>query len=129
MRGGWFHTGDIGHLDDDGYLYLVDRVKDMINTGGFKIWPREVEEVLYRHPAIAECAVVGMPDGLRGEVAKAFVVLRPGPGASVEDVESHCRAHLATYKVPRAFEVVRELPKSPSGKILKRALRAPPPAS
>ncbi len=132
MRGGWFHTGDIGHLDGDGYLYLVDRVKDMINTGGFKIWPREVEEVLYRHPAIAECAVVGMPDGLRGEVATAFVVLRPGPGASAGDLESHCRAHLATYKVPRTFEVVRELPKSPSGKILKRALRAsssqPPPA-
>jgi long-chain acyl-CoA synthetase len=130
MRGGWFHTGDVGHLDDDGYLYLVDRVKDMINTGGFKIWPREVEEVLYRHSAIAECAVVGMPDGLRGEVATAFVVLRPGPGTSPEELESHCRAHLATYKVPRAFKVVRELPKSPSGKILKRALRAsgPPPS-
>ena len=78
MRGGWFHTGDIGYLDDDGYLVLVDRVKDMINTAGFKIWPREVEEVLYRHPAVGECAVVGVPDALRGEVAKAFVVLRPG---------------------------------------------------
>jgi long-chain acyl-CoA synthetase len=124
MRGGWFHSGDIGHLDGDGYLYLVDRVKDMINTGGFKIWPREVEEVLYRHPAIGECAVVGVPDGLRGEVAKAFVVPRPGSGPSSAELDAYCRVHLATYKVPRSFEVVAELPKSPSGKILKRALRA-----
>jgi long-chain acyl-CoA synthetase len=124
MRGGWFHTGDIGYLDDDGYLYLVDRVKDMINSAGFKIWPREVEEVLYRHPAVAECAVVGVPDGLRGEVAKAFVVLRPGALPDAAQLDAHCRAHLATYKVPRAYEVADELPKSPAGKILKRALRA-----
>ena len=126
MRGGWFHTGDIGYLDDDGYLVLVDRVKDMINTAGFKIWPREVEEVLYRHPAVGECAVVGVPDALRGEVAKAFVVLRPGAVPADAELDAHCRAHLATYKVPRTYEVRNELPKSPSGKILKRALREAP---
>ena len=126
MRGGWFHTGDVGYLDDDGYLFLVDRVKDMINTAGFKIWPREVEEVLYRHPAVGECAVVGMPDALRGEVAKAFVVLRPGAAPATAELDAHCRAHLATYKVPRTYEVRDELPKSPSGKILKRTLRASP---
>jgi long-chain acyl-CoA synthetase len=127
MRGGWFHTGDIGYLDDDGYLYLVDRVKDMINAAGLKIWPREVEEVLYRHPAVRECAVVGMPDELRGEVAKAFMVLRPGAAVSPAELDAHCRASLATYKVPRIYEVVDELPKSPSGKILKRVLRAAAP--
>jgi long-chain acyl-CoA synthetase len=126
MRGGWFHSGDIGYLDDDGYLFLVDRVKDMINTAGFKIWPREVEEVLYRHPAVAECAVVGVPDALRGEVAKAFVVLRSGVVPTTAELDAHCRAHLATYKVPRTYEVRDELPKSPSGKILKRALRLSP---
>jgi long-chain acyl-CoA synthetase len=125
MRGGWFHTGDVGYLDPDGYLYLVDRMKDMINAAGLKIWPREVEEVLYRHPAVRECAVVGMPDALRGESTTAFVVLRQGAAAAPTDLDAHCRAHLATYKVPRTYRVVDDLPKSPSGKILKRALRAP----
>jgi long-chain acyl-CoA synthetase len=123
MRGGWFHTGDIGYLDGDGYLYLVDRLKDMINTAGLKIWPREVEEVLYRHPAVRECAVVGIPDPVRGEIARAFVVLRPGAILADAELDAHCRAHLATYKAPRGYEFVAELPKSPSGKILKRALR------
>jgi long-chain acyl-CoA synthetase len=127
MRGGWFHTGDIGYLDEDGYLYLVDRVKDMINTAGLKIWPREVEEVLYRHPAVRECAVVGMPDPVRGEIARAFVVPQPGAALADTELDAHCRAHLATYKVPRGYEVVAELPKSPAGKILKRALRASAP--
>jgi long-chain acyl-CoA synthetase len=124
MRGGWFHTGDIGYLDGDGYLYLVDRVKDMINTAGFKIWPREVEEVLYRHPAVRECAVVGASDATRGEIARAFVVLRTGTAPAAAELDAHCRAHLAAYKAPRAYEFVDELPKSPSGKILKRALRS-----
>jgi long-chain acyl-CoA synthetase len=127
IRGGWFHTGDIGYLDGDGYLFLVDRVKDMINSAGLKIWPREVEEVLYRHPAVRECAVVGMPDPLRGEIARAFVILQPGRVVTDAELDSHCRAHLATFKVPRGYEVVAELPKSPSGKILKRALRPPAP--
>jgi long-chain acyl-CoA synthetase len=126
MRGGWFHTGDIGYVDGDGYLYLVDRVKDMINTAGFKIWPREVEEVLYRHPAVGECAVVGVADPLRGEIATAFVVPRPGAAPAGEELAAHCRAHLASYKVPRAYEILPDLPKSASGKILKRALRDRP---
>jgi long-chain acyl-CoA synthetase len=121
MRGGWFHTGDVGYADDDGYLYLVDRVKDMINTGGLKIWPREVEEVLYRHPAIRECAVVGVPDRIKGEIPKAVVATRPGaPPITPDELDAYCRTHLAAYKVPRVYEFVDELPKSPSGKILKR---------
>jgi long-chain acyl-CoA synthetase len=127
MRGGWLHTGDIGYLDGDGYLYLVDRVKDMINTAGLKVWPREVEEVLYRHPAVRECAVVGIPDPIRGEIARAFVVLQAGTALADAELDAHCRAHLATYKVPRGYEVVAELPKNPAGKILKRALRPPAP--
>jgi long-chain acyl-CoA synthetase len=124
MRGGWFHTGDVGYVDDDGYLYLVDRMKDMINAAGLKIWPREVEEVLYRHPAIRECAVVGVPDALKGEIAKAVLATRPDtvPPTPAE-LDAYCRTHLAAYKVPRMYEFVDELPKSPSGKILKRVLR------
>jgi long-chain acyl-CoA synthetase len=103
----------------------VDRVKDMINSAGLKIWPREVEEVLYRHPAVRECAVVGMPDPVRGEIARAFVVLQAGTALADAELDAHCRAHLATYKVPRGYQVVAELPKNPAGKILKRALRSP----
>jgi len=111
LRDGWFHTGDVGYLDPDGYVFLVDRVKDMINAGGFKIWPREVEEVLYRHPAIKECAVVGVPDALTGEVARAVVVLQPGADLTAAALEAYCRAHMATYKVPRQIEFTMELPK------------------
>jgi long-chain acyl-CoA synthetase len=124
LRDGWFHTGDIGYIDPDGYVFLVDRVKDMINAGGFKIWPREVEEVLYRHPAIKECAVVGVPDALTGEVARAVVVLQPEADLTAAALEAYCRAHMATYKVPRQIEFTVELPKSATGKILKRVLRA-----
>jgi long-chain acyl-CoA synthetase len=123
LRGGWFHTGDIGYMDPDGYLFLVDRVKDMINVGGFKIWPREVEEVLYQHPAIKECAVVGMPDPVKGELARAVIVLRPELDLTAEALLQYCRAHLATYKVPQQITFTRELPKSATGKILKRVLR------
>jgi long-chain acyl-CoA synthetase len=126
LRGGWFHTGDVGHLDADGYLYLVDRLKDMINTAGLKIWPREVEEVLYRHPAIRECAVVGVPDRVKGEIAKAVLVARGGVRPTVAELDAYCRKRLAAYKVPRAWELVDELPKSASGKILKRVLRQGP---
>jgi long-chain acyl-CoA synthetase len=124
LRGGWFHSGDVGYMDDDGYVYIVDRTKDMINSAGFKIWPREVEEVLYQHPAVAECAVYAAPDPLKGEVAEAAVVLRGGSAVSAEDLEAYCRAHLAAYKTPRAFEFVASLPKSATGKILKRELRS-----
>ena len=95
----------------------------MVNTGGLKIWPREVEEVLYRHPAIRECAVVGVPDRIKGEIPKAVVATRPGaPPISPDELDAYCRTHLAAYKVPRVYEFVDELPKSPSGKILKRVL-------
>jgi long-chain acyl-CoA synthetase len=125
LRGGWLHTGDVGYLDDDGYLFLVDRVKDMINTAGFKIWPREVEEVLYRHPAVRECAVVGVADARRGELAKAFVVSR-SDGTVEADLRAYCGEHLAAYKVPRLWEFVAELPKSATGKVFKRLLRERP---
>src|SRR5262249_39426300 len=119
----WFHTGDIGYLDSDGYLFLVDRVKDMINVAGFKIWPREGEEVLYRHPAIKECAVGGGPDALKGEISLAVVGLEDGAALTAEELEAYCRAHLATYKLPHRIEFVPDLPKSATGKILKRVLR------
>lgn len=124
LRGGWFHTGDIGYRDEDDYVYLVDRVKDMINAGGYKIWPREVEEVLYAHPAVAECAVVGMPDRVKGEATRAVIVTRVGMSVRAEELEGYCRQHLAIYKVPQRFDFVAGLPKSATGKILKRVLRA-----
>jgi long-chain acyl-CoA synthetase len=123
LRGGWFHTGDIGYVDDDGYFFLVDRLKDMINSAGFKIWPGEVEEALYRHPAVQECAVLGAPDPVKGEAVVAFVVLQPNARSSAEEIEAFCREHMAAYKVPRRVLVVPDLPKSATGKLLKRVLR------
>jgi long-chain acyl-CoA synthetase len=123
LRGGWFHSGDIGYLDAEGYVFLVDRVKDMINSAGFKVWPREVEEVLYAHPAIKECAVVGVPDDVKGEIPAVFVVLQQGATLGVEELTEYCRQSLATYKVPRQVEFVASLPKNATGKILKRELR------
>ena len=118
------HTGDIGILDDDGWLYVVDRSKDMIVASGFKVWPREVEDVLYEHPAVREAAVIGVPDQYRGETVWGYVSLRPG--ATVEEAEliAHCRERLAAYKYPRVVRVLDELPKTPSGKIVRRELRA-----
>ena len=124
IREGWFHSGDIGYMDADGYIYIVDRVKDMINSAGFKIWPREVEEVLFQHPAIRECAVVGLSDPLKGEIPAAFLVLAEGASLSVEEFDAYCRQHIASYKVPRHVEFVEALPKNATGKILKRLLRA-----
>ncbi len=123
LRGGWFHSGDVGYRDADGFFFLVDRVKDMINAAGFKVWPREVEEVLYLHPAVKECAVVGLPDDVKGEMVAAFVVCQPGAGADGAEIEAFCRARMAAYKVPRRIELVDAIPKSPTGKILKRILR------
>lgn len=123
LRGGWFHTGDIAMVDEDGYYTIVDRKKDMINAGGFKIWPREVEEVLYRHPAVQEAAVVAMPDAYTGERPMAFVALKNGQSASADDLIAYCREHLATFKAPRHIEFRPELPKLPTGKILRRILR------
>jgi long-chain acyl-CoA synthetase len=129
LQGGWFRTGDIAYEDEAGYFHLVDRSKDMINSAGLKIWPREVEEVLYRHPAVGECAVVGVPDPLKGEVVKAFIALRRDAQLSEEEALAFCRAHMATYKVPRAVQFVTELPKSATGKILKRVLREQSPTA
>jgi long-chain acyl-CoA synthetase len=125
FRGGWFHTGDIARLAGDGYFEIVDRLKDMINTAGYKVWPREVEEVLYAHPAVQLAAVVGMPDAYRGESVSAFVVLRDGAAATVTpgDLIAHCRERLALYKVPREIELCDALPVSGAGKVLKRVLR------
>jgi long-chain acyl-CoA synthetase len=130
IRDGWLHTGDVGTRDADGWFYLVDRKKDLINAAGYKVWPREVEDTLYRHPAVREAAVVGVPDAYRGETVKAFVALRDETAAAVtpQDLIEFCRARLAVYKCPRQVELVPEIPKTPSGKLLRRLLRPDPPA-
>lgn len=118
---GWLHTGDVGKMDANGWFYIVDRAKDLINAAGYKIWPREVEDVLYQHPAVREAAVVGVPDPYRGETVKAFVALREP--VSESDLIQFCRERLAAYKYPRRIEVVDEVPKTSTGKFLRRALR------
>jgi len=123
LRKGWFHSGDIGHLDDDGFLYITERKKDMIIRGGFNIYPRDIEEVLYGHPSIQECAVVGVPDPTMGEEVQAYVVLRPGQTATAEELVERCRAQLAKYKTPKWVSFMDALPKNPVGKILKKDLR------
>jgi acyl-CoA synthetase (AMP-forming)/AMP-acid ligase II len=124
FEGGWFHTGDIGVRDDDGYLFIVDRLKDMIVSGGENIAGSEVERVLYEHEAVLEAAVVGRPDDRWGEVPVAFVVLRQGATATDATLLEHCRAQLARFKVPKAIAFLDALPRNPSGKVLKRELRA-----
>jgi len=123
FAGGWFHTGDIGVRDEDGYLYIVDRVKDMIVSGGENIASSEVERVLYEHDAVLEAAVVGRPDDRWGEVPVAFVVLRQGATATPDELIEHCDAQLARFKVPKAITLLGALPRNPSGKVLKRELR------
>jgi len=123
LRGGWLFTGDLARMDTDGFFYIVDRKKELIITGGMNVFPREVEEVLYAHPAVLEAAAVGMPDAYKGEVVKAFVVLRSGMHATADEIIGHCRRQLAPYKVPRAVEFRAQLPKSLVGKILRRHLR------
>ena len=123
LQDGWFYTGDIGYMDEDGYLFIVDRKKDMIIAGGYNIYPREIDEVLFEHPKIQEACAVGVPDPYRGETVKAFVVLNPGQSLTEEDLNAYCREKLAAYKVPRSYEFVEELPKSAIGKILRRELR------
>ena len=121
---GWLHTGDLGYVDDDGFYYIVDRIKDMIIRGGFNVYPRELEEVLYRHPAIREAAVVGRPDERLGEEIVAVVVLKPDAGeVSAEQIIEFCRASLTGYKIPREIRFVDQLPRNASGKVLKRELR------
>lgn len=123
LKSGWLHSGDIGYLDDEGYVFIVDRVKDMINAAGFKIWPAEVEQFLYTHPAIKEIAVYGIPHPEKGEIVRAAAVLKGDASAKPEDIMSYCRKHLAAYKVPTVVTIVDELPKSATGKVLKRVLR------
>ena len=110
-------------MDDQGWFYVVDRKKDQINAGGYKVWPREVEDVLYEHPAVREAAVVGVPDEYRGETVKAFVSLRPGEVVSEQELIAFCKERMAAYKYPRSVELVDELPKTVTGKILRRELR------
>ena len=110
-------------MDEEGYIFIVDRVKDMINVSGFKVWPAEVEQVLYRHPAVQELAVYGIPDQLKGETVKAAIVLKEGASVTEQEIIDHCREKLAVYKAPAQVEFVKELPKSATGKILKRMLR------
>lgn len=123
LRNGWLHSGDIGKMDADGYVYIVDRVKDMINAAGFKIWPAEVEHYLYQHPAVKELAVYGIPHPEKGEAVCASIVLKDGAQITREAIIAYCRENMAAYKVPSRVDFVAELPKSATGKILKRTLR------
>ncbi|OBJ83294.1 AMP-binding protein [Mycobacterium sp. 1245852.3] len=122
---GELRTGDIGFTDNEGWFYVVDRKKDMINASGYKVWPREVEDVLYTHPAVHEAAVVGVPDPYRGENVKAYVSLKEGATCSADDLISFCKQNMAAYKYPREIEIVDDLPKTNTGKILRRSLREP----
>jgi long-chain acyl-CoA synthetase len=123
IRDGWFFSGDIGKLDKEGYVYLVDRVKDMVNVSGFKVWPREVEEVLAKHEGVVEAAVIGIPDPVSGEAVKAFVVKKAGARLTEKEVIDFCRDRIAVYKARREVEFIDALPRNPSGKVLKRELR------
>ena len=123
FRGGWFHTGDVGRMDDNGFMYLIDRKKDMIITGGENVYSLEVEAALYQHPAVGECAVIGIPDSKYGEALFAAVVPQPGQSVGAEELVAHCRERIGGYKIPRQYAFLPELPKSAMGKILKTALR------
>jgi long-chain acyl-CoA synthetase len=124
FKGGWFHTGDLAYQDEDGYLFIVDRKKDLVIRGGYNVYPREVEEVLYEHPAVAEAAVIGRPDPKLGEEVLAYVALKPGAEATPDELVAFTKERLAAYKYPREVRVVDALPKGATGKILKKELRA-----
>ncbi|MCF3945163.1 class I adenylate-forming enzyme family protein [Acidiphilium iwatense] len=123
IRAGRFHTGDVGFMDRHGWFYLVDRKKDMINAAGYKVWPREVEDVLYTHPSVREAAVVGVPDSYRGETVKAVISLKPGATTTPEAIIAFCKERMAAYKYPREVAIIDDLPKTVTGKILRRELR------
>jgi len=120
---GWLHTGDLGYIDHDGYLFIVDRKKDMIITRGLNVYPREIEEVLYQHPAVLEAAVIGIPDEKRGEIPKAFIVLKEGETITAKEILSFLKTKLASYKLPRSIEFLSEMPKNGMGKIMKKNLK------
>ncbi|WP_062355302.1 long-chain-fatty-acid--CoA ligase [Bacillus kwashiorkori] len=122
LRDGWLYTGDLGYMDEKGYFYIVDRKKDMIIASGYNIYPRDVEEVLYEHPAVKEVVVAGVPDSYRGETVKAYIVVKEGASVTEKELNEYCRKHLAAYKVPRIYEFRDELPKTAVGKILRRQL-------
>ena len=123
MRNGYFHTGDLGYRDEEGFHYIVDRKKDMIIKGGFNIYPREIEEVIYQLPQVAEAAVIGTFDEAKGEQIVACVAFKPEQSLSEEEVHAHLETNLAKYKLPQEYVITAELPKGPTGKILKRELR------
>ncbi len=123
LRGGWLHTGDLGTMDEKGYVYILDREKDMIISGGENIYSREIEDVILKHPAVFEVAVIGVPDEKWGEAVKAMVALKPGQKANEEDIIQFCKDHLASYKKPKSVEFIEAIPKNPYGKVLKRELR------
>tara|TARA_B100000809_G_scaffold134487_1_gene132169 strand:- start:585 stop:1469 length:885 start_codon:yes stop_codon:yes gene_type:complete len=125
MRNGWMHTGDAGTLDDEGYLYVQDRVKDMIVSGGENVYPRVVEEVLFKHPAIADAAVIGVPDQRLGETVKAVVQLREGMSATEDELIEHCRGEIGGFQLPKTVDFIDTLPRNALGKVLKRELREP----
>jgi long-chain acyl-CoA synthetase len=122
IRDGWYHSGDLGRLDEDGYLYILGRADDMIITGGLNVYPSEVETILLNHPKVQEAAVVGIPDPSRGQVLKAIVVLKQGETATHQEILSFCKERLATFKIPRQLEFKDSLPKLSTGKIAKRQL-------
>ena len=119
---GWFRSGDIGIIDPDGYLFIVDRIKDMVITGGENVYPREVEEILYTWPDVSECAVIGLPDPKWGEKVTAVIVTKSGEAIDSTELKTYLKSHLSPFKVPKEYRTVDELPKSPAGKILKRVL-------
>jgi long-chain acyl-CoA synthetase len=123
IRNGWFHTGDVAYKDEEGYFFIKDRVKDMIIRGGFNVYPREIEEVLYGHPAIREAAVIGVHDEALGEEIRAVVAFKPGQSATEQEIMDYCKERLAAYKYPRSVEFRETLPKTATGKILKRELK------
>jgi acyl-CoA synthetase (AMP-forming)/AMP-acid ligase II len=122
---GWHHTGDIGMIDEDGFVYIVDRKKDMIISGGFNVFPGEVEQVLWSHPAVQDCAVIGVPDEKWGEAVKAVVELKPGAAATADELIALAKDRLGGVKAPKSVDFTTALPRSPVGKVLKKDLRAP----
>ena len=123
LRGGWLHTGDIARMDEEGYFFIVDRIKDMIKTVGENVYPREVEEVLFTHPKVKDVVVVGLPDGFKGEKIKAYIVLKEGVTADSTEIIQYCREQLSKFKVPKEVEFRDQLPKTLVGKVLRRVLR------
>jgi long-chain acyl-CoA synthetase len=125
IRDGWFHSGDLGRVDEDGFFYIVDRKKELIIRGGFNVYPREIEEVLYEHPAVLEAAVIGIPHAIHGEEIAACIALKPGSAATPDELRDYVKERVAAYKYPRVVWLVDALPKGPTGKVLKREIVAP----